>query len=136
MPLATLFHKVIILIKTGRKKLARLITIIVTTLLMITSAYAADVDGNWNVMFSSAEGGAMVPMEIKVDGENVTAMADGDELTGTYKNGELTLKGPMYVPEAGMSATLDMTAKLEGNDLVGKATWDMYVASVLGTRVE
>ncbi|MDA9770623.1 hypothetical protein N9D02_06240 [Emcibacteraceae bacterium] len=116
--------------------MTRLITIVATVLLMISSATAADVDGNWNVMFSSAEGGVMVPMEIKVDGENVTAMADGDELTGTYKDGELKLKGPMYVPEAGMSATLDMTAKLEGEDLVGKATWDMYVASVLGTRTE
>lgn len=114
----------------------KLITIMASALLMLSSASAADVDGNWNVMFSSAEGGAMVPMEIKVDGENVTAMADGDELRGTYKDGELKLKGPMYVPEAGMSATLDMTAKLEGNDLVGKATWDMYVASVLGTRTD
>ena len=42
----------------------------------------------------------------------------------------------MYVPEAGMSATLDMTAKLEGDDLVGNATWDMYVATVHGARTE
>ena len=36
----------------------------------------------------------------------------------------------MYVPEAGMSA------KLEGDDLVGNATWDMYVATVHGARTE
>ena len=116
--------------------MAKFITIVASTLFMITSAFASDVDGNWNIMFSSAEGGAMVPMEIKVEGENVTAMADGDELTGTYKDGELKLKGPMYVPEAGMSSTLDMTAKLEGEDLIGNATWDMYTASVHGTKTQ
>lgn len=116
--------------------MTKVIAIIATSLIMITSAFAADVDGNWAVMFSSPEGGSVVSIEIKIDGETATAMADGDELIGTYKDGELKLKGPMYVPEAGMSATLDMTAKLEGDDLVGNATWDMYVATVHGTRTE
>ena len=116
--------------------MTKVIAIIAASLIMITSVFAADVGGNWDVMFSSAEGGSMVPMEIKIDGETATVIADGDELIGTYKDGELKLKGPMYVPEAGMSATLDMTAKLEGDDLVGNATWDMYAATVHGTRTE
>ena len=52
---------------------------------MITSAFAADVDGNWAVMFSSAEGGSVVSIEIKIDGETTTAMASVMNLSGHIK---------------------------------------------------
>ncbi|MCC3860670.1 hypothetical protein [Pseudemcibacter aquimaris] len=114
----------------------RFLGIISLSLLFISSALAADIDGNWSITFSTAEGGSTIPFEIMVDGETVTADADGDALEGTYKDGVLKIKGPMYVPEVGMSATLDMTAQLEGNDLTGNATWDMYSASVYGVKVD
>lgn len=112
----------------------KFLSVLTASILFIGSAFAADVDGEWNVSMNSAEGGTVVPMTISVDGENAKAVVGSDELTGTYKDGELKLKGPLYVPEAGMSATLDMTATLEDDQLKGTANWDMYTANVLGTR--
>ncbi|MDG1708871.1 MAG: hypothetical protein P8H03_08915, partial [Emcibacteraceae bacterium] len=94
----------------------RFITALAASLLLITSAFAADVDGEWDIMLSASEGAATVPMSITVDGEIAKAMADGEELVGTYKDGELKLEGPYYVPEAGMSSTLDINATLEGDE--------------------
>jgi len=65
--------------------LTKVIAIIATSLIMITSAFAADVDGNWAVMFSSAEGGSVVSIEIKIDGETTTAMASVMNLSGHIK---------------------------------------------------
>ncbi len=104
------------------------------SLVAIGNAIAADVDGEWSVAMNSAEGGTVIPMTISIDGEMAKAMVGQDELSGTYRDGELKLTGPLYVPEAGMSATLDMTAKLDGDHLKGTANWDMYTANVLGTR--
>lgn len=101
---------------------------------MISSAFAADVDGEWNMMLTSAEGGATIPMTISVDGEIATATAGNEEFTGTYINGEIKLKGSLYVADAGMASMLDMTAKFAGDELKGTANWDMYVADVHGTR--
>ncbi len=102
--------------------------------MLIGNAFAADVDGEWSIMFSAAEGGSTVPMTITVDGEAAKAMAGSDELSGTYKDGKLMLEGPMYVPEAGMTSTLNMDATVDGDTMTGTATWDMYTADVIGTR--
>lgn len=104
------------------------------TLLAINNSGAADVDGEWNAAMNSAEGGTVIPMVILVNGEMAKATVGQDELNGTYRDGELKLTGPLYVPEAGMSATLDMTAKLDGDHLKGTANWDVYTANVLGIR--
>jgi len=101
---------------------------------MISSAFAADVDGDWSVAMSAAEGAAVVSMSIAVDGENATASIGTDEFTGTYKNGQLKLKGSLYVAEAGMSSTFDMTAKVDGDELKGTGNWDMYALDVSGKR--
>lgn len=111
-----------------------IITSIIALFFMTSSVFAADVDGDWNVTMSAAEGATMLTMTITVDGETATATAGEDELTGTYKNGELKLEGLLYIPEAGMSSDLDMTAKLDGDELTGTANWDMYTADVIGTR--
>ena len=113
---------------------AVIICVFMSVSLMISSAFAADVDGNWSISMTAAEGATMVSMSVAVDGEKVTAMIGSDVLDGTYKNGELKLKGPFYVPEAGMSSTLDMTARLDGEQLKGTASWDMYDIEVLGVR--
>lgn len=112
----------------------RIITGLFASLMIISSTFAADVDGDWSMAMTAAEGFAIVNMSIAVDGENATASIGTDEFTGTYKNGELNLKGSLYVAEAGMSSTFDMTAKLDGEELNGTGNWDMYALSVKGTR--
>ena len=110
------------------------VCLIFGTCLLISSAFAADVDADWSVAMTAADGASLVTMSVAVDGENATATIGTDELTGTYKGGELKLKGPMYVPEAGMSSTLDITAKLEGDELKGTGVWDMYALDLIGKR--
>jgi len=112
----------------------RVIAGLYATSLMISSVLAADVEGDWNMIMSAAEGAAMVPMTITVDGETATATAGQDKFTGTYKNGKLKLKGSLYVPDAGMSSTMGLTATLVGDQLKGIVNWDMYVADLVGTR--
>lgn len=111
-----------------------LVSLILGTCLTLSSAFAADVDGDWSLAMTAAEGASVVTMSVAVDGENATATIGTDELNGTYKDGELKLKGPMYVPEAGMSSTLDITAKLDGDELKGSGVWDMYALDLIGKR--
>ena len=102
--------------------------------LMVSSAFAADVDGSWNLSLSAAEGSTSVGMTIKVDGETATAEAAGDKLTGTYIDGELKLKGDLFIADAGFASKADMTAKMEGNRLVGLMMWEGYALDVVGSK--
>ncbi|HRW28460.1 MAG: hypothetical protein KDF58_10915 [Alphaproteobacteria bacterium] len=111
-----------------------IISILLGVGLMASTAFAADVDGNWSISMTAAEGATMVSMSVAVSGEVATAMIGSDTLAGTYKNGELKLTGPMYVPEAGMSSTLNMIARYNSDQLIGTAVWDVYDIDVLGTR--
>lgn len=104
------------------------------SLLFTCTALAAEVDGEWDMVMSAAEGATMVTMTITVDGEIAHATAGTDKFTGTYKDGKLTLKGALYVPEAGMSSNMDLAADLVNDALTGTVNWDMYVADLVGTR--
>ena len=55
-------------------------------------------------------------------------------LTGSFDDGELKLAGEFYVMEAGYTSKLDMTVSMQGEQLKGTATWDIYIADVLGNR--
>lgn len=106
----------------------------ITSLFMLSTSFAADVDGTWNISLMAPEGGAQDELIVTTDGEIANAKLGPEDLTGTYINGVLKLKGTVFSPEAGMSAELDMTANIDGDIISGTATWDMYDLSVNGTR--
>lgn len=106
----------------------------IATFFMISTSMAADADGTWNVSLMAPEGGSQDELTVTTDGETANATLGTEDLTGTYIDGVLKLKGSVFSPEAGMSAELDMTANIDGDTISGTATWDMYNLNVNGTR--
>lgn len=114
--------------------LTRIMTAVFAVLVMATSSFAADIDGEWNVMLSASEGSTSIPLTIKVDGETATADADGDKLTGTYIDGELKLEGSVYIAEAGFAENGTIVARLNGDALEGTMDWGGYSLSMYGSK--
>ena len=87
-------------------------------------------------MLTAAEGSTSFPITIDTNGTAATASSGDAEFSGAWINGELWLTGEFYVPEAGYSAPLNMTMRVEDGELRGSATWDQFQADVLGQRME
>ena len=92
------------------------------------------VNGEWDLMLTAAEGSTGFPISIEANGTEATASGGDADFTGTWMNGELQLSGEFFVPEAGYAAPLDMTMRIENDELVGPATWDQFDIDVLGQR--
>lgn len=105
-------------------------------LFIIGCATAPAVNGEWDLTLMAAEGSTGFPISIEATGDQASAAGGGSDFTGTWEDGELTLKGDFFVPEAGYSAELDMTVRIVGDQLKGTATWDQFAADVTGDRVE
>ncbi|MCC3860669.1 hypothetical protein [Pseudemcibacter aquimaris] len=114
--------------------ITRIMTAVFATLLMVTSSFAADAEGEWSITLSAAEGSTSIVMDIKVDGENATGTSDGDELKGTLKDGVLVLSGDLYIADAGMSDTADLKATIDGNSLEGNMSWGGYSLDMYGSK--
>ena len=112
-----------------KKKLFTLVA-----LLAAAMAFAAPVDGDWNVTLTAPEGSTSFTMTVETEGETALGRAGDATFNGTYKEGKLELVGPFYVMEAGYEAELTMDIRMEGNQLAGKAYWDVYAAEVIGKR--
>ena len=99
------------------------------------AGHAQELAGTWRLEVTAPEGSHSLTITLEVDGETVTGTTEDDEpFTGTFRDGRLTLSGPRYVDEAGYSAKLEMTGTLDGDRIRGDATWDGYVASLVGRR--
>ena len=92
------------------------------------------VNGDWDLMLTAAEGSTGFPITIEAIGTEATATGGDAEFTGTWIDGELTLTGDFFVPEAGYAAPLDMQIRVDNDQLKGTATWDQFQIDVLGTR--
>lgn len=117
----------------GRKSL---FGIAMVAVLLSACAAAPPVNGEWALMLTAAEGSTSFPITIDTNGTAATASSGDAEFSGTWINGELWLTGDFYVPEAGYSAPLNMTMRVEDGELRGSATWDQFQADVLGQRME
>lgn len=104
--------------------------------LFIACASAPPVNGNWDLMLMAAEGSTGFPITIEAIGDQASASGGGSDFTGTWEDGELKLAGDFFVPEAGYSAELNMTVRVEGDRLRGIATWDQFEADVTGDRAD
>ena len=114
---------------------SNLLTSLLAALLLAACASAPPpVNGDWDLMLTAAEGATGFPITIEANGTEAAASGGDAEFTGTWMDGELKLVGEFFVPEAGYAAPLDMTMRVEGDELVGTATWDQFEADVLGQR--
>ena len=113
----------------------KLLTSLLAALVIAACASAPPpVNGEWDLMLTAAEGSTGFPISIEASGTEATASGGDAEFSGTWMDGELRLSGEFFVPEAGYAAPLDMTMRVEGDELVGTATWDQFEADVLGQR--
>lgn len=115
------------------KKAAKLFGAL-ASIALVSIVSAADVDGNWSLYLSAPEGSTTVELKISIDGEEAIGKNADSELQGTYIDGELKLEGELYLLDAGYSSGLQMDARLDGDKLKGRITWDMYSGTVEGTR--
>jgi len=109
---------------------------IVAAVIAAACASAPPVNGDWDLTLMAPEGSTGFPISIEASGEQATATGGGSEFAGTWDGGELSLKGDFFVPEAGYSSELNMTIRVEDDQLKGTATWDQFEADVTGDRAE
>jgi len=97
-------------------------------------ASAADVDGDWQMVFQTEVGPRETPLNVTTDGETATAVMGETQLAGTYKDGLLELSGEHYAADAGYTATLTIKARMDGPALTGEWIWSEYSSVFEGKR--
>ena len=99
----------------------RVPALIATFFLVVFSAFAADVSGDWTVSIDSPQGSAAAAFTLKQDGDKVTGTYKGPRNTapvaGTLTGDDLKLTAT--VGGGGQSVTLTFTAKVAGDALDG-----------------
>lgn len=100
--------------------------LLLTTVLafvLTSSAWAADISGNWTLKMAGPQGEEVVPMVIKVSGENLTITAthpNFQEMTGTG-----TLKGNEISFNLKSQMEFKFTGTVTGNKMSGTREMSM-----------
>ena len=105
-------------------------------LFLAQALVAADLNGKWNFVFYSDNGEHPREFVLKTSGSEVTGQRGEETYKGTFKDGVLEISGEHYAAEAGYKATLKMSGKLEGDQIKGTASWDMYDLTFTATKAE
>jgi len=98
-------------------------------LLLIVVAAAgllgADLDGKWNFTWQTPDGERRSTFSFTPNAEKVEArFPDGkDPVTGTLKDGKLSLAGSVYSAEAGHAAEFHLNGTLANGELKGTGGW-------------
>lgn len=105
------------------------------SLLLIAAAAAtllgADLNGKWNFVWQTPGGERRSTLTFKQDAAKVEAHFPDvkDPVTGTFKDGRLTLSGRLFSPEAGETNDFHMDATLAGDELKGTGGWGEHQLS-------
>lgn len=118
------------------KRSIQLASLVAASFIVACAAAPPPVNGDWDIRLTAAEGSTGFPINIVANGEQASATGGNTEFTGTWVDEELRLSGDFFVPEAGYTATLDMTIRVDDDKLTGSATWDQFQADVSGERAE
>ena len=103
---------------------------------MVPAFGAADISGNWALTIDTPAGIREGTLEVTVNGKDVTAKMGESTLSGTFQDGTLVVAGKVYAPDAGYEAELKLNGELEGGELKGDATWDIYEMTFTGKKVK
>lgn len=114
----------------------RTVLLLLTVLLALALCLSADtgVAGKWAFTLDTEGGARMADADFQVDGDKVTGKWGESTVKGTFADGKLDLAFPMESPEAGFSATMKITGKLDGADLVGTWEFGQYSGSYRAKR--
>lgn len=98
-------------------------------LLLIAVAAAGlfgnDLNGKWNFVWQTPGGERRSTLTLTQNAEKVEARFPEvpEPVTGTFRDGKLSLAGRLYSPEAGESADFRMDGTLSNGDLKGSGGW-------------
>jgi len=96
---------------------------------------AAEIDGTWNFIYLTPEGELRATTTLKAEGETLVLVQDGNEIKGTYKDGEFQVEAEdFYSDAAGYSAKLILNGKVTGDEITGKWTFDVYAGTFSAKR--
>ena len=87
--------------------------------------FGADLSGKWNFVWQTPGGERQSTLTFTQKGEKVEArFPDAKEpVTGTLKDGKLSLAGPVYSAEAGATADFHLDGTLADHELKGTGAW-------------
>lgn len=117
------------------RNLLRLLSLGLVTLAL---AAAASLAGKWNIKWDTPGGERTSTATFTVDGDNVTVELPGvkGKITGTVKDDEFKVAGPLYSEEAGQEGKFRMEGKIEGNVAKGRGWWNEFEMTFTATRSE
>ncbi|HQZ38835.1 MAG TPA: hypothetical protein PLH72_07325 [Vicinamibacterales bacterium] len=97
---------------------------------------AAELDGTWTFTLSAPEGEHTFTISLTTDGEKVAGKRGDASYTGTFKDGQLKLNGSHYIDEVGQTFDLELTGKLDGDQITGDGSIEGFALTVQGTRAD
>jgi hypothetical protein len=96
-------------------------------LIVVTAAglLGADLNGRWNFVWQTPGGERRSTLTFTQSAERVEArFPEGKEpITGTFKDGKLSLAGRVYSSEAGEAADFHLNGTLSDGELKGTGGW-------------
>jgi hypothetical protein len=99
-------------------------------------ARAADISGAWNFTWTTDGGVRESRIEFVQKGDALTATTDKQVLKGTIKDDAFEVTGDYYSAEGGGSAPLTIQGKVDGERLVGSASWSQYGMTFTAVRAK
>ncbi len=101
------------------------------------SALDAGVNGVWDFVLITEAGDKPRQVNVSVDGETVTGKSGEQAVTGSFKDGVLTIVlKDFFSSDAGFKADLKLTGKVSGKELAGSWTFGEYSGPLKGARGE
>jgi hypothetical protein len=87
--------------------------------------FGADLNGRWNFIWQTPGGERRSTLSFKQNADKVEArFPDVNEpITGTFRDGKLSISGRVFSSEAGEAADFHMDGSLSGGELKGTGGW-------------
>ena len=98
----------------------------------------ADLNGTWIFIWQTPGGERRSTLTFKQNADNVEArFPDGKErITGTFKDGKLSLSGRVFSSEAGEAADFHLAGTLTDADLKGTGGWGEHQLSFTARKAD
>jgi hypothetical protein len=99
-------------------------------------AHASGISGKWHFVFQTEGGERESTATFQQDGEKVTGKWGKADVQGTFADSKLDLAFPYTSEEGGMTGTLKIQGKLDGEKLVGNWEFEEYNGSFEAARAQ
>jgi hypothetical protein len=107
-------------------------------LVVAAGLLGADLNGKWNFVWQTPGGERRSTLTFKQTAETVEAyFPDAKEpITGTFKDGKVSVSGRVYSSEAGQAAQFHMDGTLTDGELKGTGGWGEHQLSFTARKAD